>query len=150
MTIITRTPSPLRCCLTLITAFLLISPLVQAQVQVQQVYSRPLPPGQSVAAVYLTISNQGEQPVVLVAGSSPVAKRLEFHRHIHADGMMQMRQLDSVKIEPGKTLRFAPGDYHIMLFGVSRAFKVGDTIPLILLTNKQQEIKVVAEVKAYR
>jgi len=150
MIISTRTINPLRCCLTLITAFLLISPLVQAQVQVQQVYSRPLPPGQSVAAVYLTISNQGEQPVVLVAGSSPAATSLEFHRHIHADGMMQMRQVKSIKIEPGKTLRFAPGDYHIMLFGVARAFKVGDTIPLILLTDKQQEIKVVAEVKAYR
>ena len=95
--------------LTLIIVFSVICPWAQAEVQVQNAYSRPLPPGQSVAAVYLEISNFNKNKLILTSVASPLAQKAEFHRHSHVNGMMQMRKLEKVEVEAGKTLRFQPG-----------------------------------------
>lgn len=136
--------------LTLFIVFSLICPWAQAEVQVQHAYSRPLPPGQTVASVYLEIKNLTEKQLILTSVASPVANKAEFHSHSHENGMMQMRKLEQVTLGAGKTLRFQPGDYHIMLFGVSKQLKEGDQIPLTLNTCGQEAIEVIATVKAYQ
>ncbi|MBB6519743.1 copper chaperone PCu(A)C [Pseudoteredinibacter isoporae] len=117
--------------------------------QLGEAYSRPLPPGQSTAVAYLELRNNGDAPVRLVSVSSPLARSAEFHRHIHEDGMMKMRKLPGIDLELGKILRFQPGGYHIMLFGVKRPLRVGDKFTMQIETDTGESLDVDVLVKAY-
>jgi len=116
---------------------------------VEAPYSRPLPPGQSTGVVYLSIRNEGKASFMLTSVSSPQAQKAEFHRHTHEDGMMKMRKIDEIELEVGKTLRFEPGGYHIMLFGVKGPWQVGQRVALTITTKSGAEIPFIAVVKAY-
>lgn len=116
---------------------------------VESPYSRPLPPGQSTGVVYLSIRNESKDAFVLTSVSSPRAQKAEFHRHSHENGMMKMRKIDEIELGVGKTLRFEPGGYHIMLFGVKGPWQVGESIALTITTNSGAEIPFIAVVKAY-
>ena len=86
---------------------------------------------------------------MLTSVSSPQAQKAEFHRHTHEDGMMKMRKIDEIELEVGKTLRFEPGGYHIMLFGVKGPWQVGQRVALTITTKSGAEIPFIAVVKAY-
>ncbi|GAA6151836.1 copper chaperone PCu(A)C [Pseudoteredinibacter isoporae] len=122
---------------------------VSALEQLGEAYSRPLPPGQSTAVAYLELRNDGDKPIRLISVSSPLARSAEFHRHIHEDGMMKMRKLSGIDLGLGKILRFQPGGYHIMLFGVKRPLRVGDTFTMQIETDTGESLDVDVRVKAY-
>ena len=47
------------------------------------------------------------------------------------NGVMTMRPLDKgLAIEPGKTVKLAPGGYHLMLMDLKNPLKQGDKVPL--------------------
>lgn len=114
-----------------------------------EAYSRPLPPGQSTAVAYLELRNDSDKTIHLVSVSSSLARSAEFHRHIHEDGMMKMRKLSGIDLEPGKILQFQPGGYHIMLFGVKRPLRVGDKFTMQIDTESGESLDVEVLVKAY-
>lgn len=116
---------------------------------VDTAYSRPLAPGQTTGVVYLSLKNQGQAPIILSAVSSSLAQSAEFHRHIHEGGVMKMRHEPNIPLAIGKTLRFQPGGYHIMLFGVKKPLAVGDQVPLTISTGSGETLDIVAEVRAY-
>ncbi|WP_299775164.1 copper chaperone PCu(A)C [uncultured Pseudoteredinibacter sp.] len=116
---------------------------------VEEAYSRPLPPGQSTAVVYLSVENSSSKTIKLTSVSSSLGKSAEFHRHIHEDGMMMMRKVEQLEIEPGKILRFQPGGYHIMLFGLKQPLRVGDTFVVQLNNADGEVLDATVEVKAY-
>lgn len=87
-------------------------------------------PGQPVAAVYLTISSA--TPITLIETETNVAKDVQIHNmHVH-EGVMQMREVKKPHIAAGETLVLAPGGMHMMLLGLSRQLKAGETVSLIL------------------
>ena len=45
---------------------------------------------------------------------------------------MKMRPVGPLPIEPGKPVTLAPGGYHIMLSGLKRSLKQGDSFPITL------------------
>lgn len=59
------------------------------------------------------------------------------------DGVMTMRSLDNgLTIDPGKTVKLAPGGYHLMMFDLKDPLKQGDTVPVTLKFEKAGEVKV--------
>jgi copper(I)-binding protein len=46
--------------------------------------------------------------------------------------VMKMRQVDGIDLPAGKAVSLKPGGYHIMLTGLAKPLKEGDTFPLIL------------------
>ena len=59
------------------------------------------------------------------------------------DGVMTMRPLDNgLTIDPGKTVKLAPGGYHLMMFDLKNPLKQGDTVPVTLKFEKAGEVKV--------
>ena len=65
---------------------------------------------------YLTIENKGSTPDRLISGSADVAGKVEVHEMTMNNGVMKMRPLNQgLTIEPGKTVKLAPGGYHLML-----------------------------------
>ncbi|MDC0172478.1 copper chaperone PCu(A)C [Gammaproteobacteria bacterium] len=98
-------------------------------------YLRTMPPGQTVTAGFLIATNYGEVDCQIVSAQSPLAERIEFHAHLHADGMMQMRPMKTVMVAAGKTIRFEPGALHLMFFNVNKRLVDGQTVPLQLNTD---------------
>ena len=65
------------------------------------------------------------------------------------DGVMTMRPLDKgLEIEPGKTVKLAPGGYHVMLMDLKGALKQGDKVPVTLQFEKAGTVPVTLDVAA--
>ena len=77
----------------------------------------------------------GEVDCQIVSAQSPLTERIEFHTHLHADGMMQMRPTKKVMVAAGTTIRFEPGALHLMFFNVNKRLIDGQTEPLQLNTD---------------
>ncbi len=61
------------------------------------------------------------------------------------NGVMTMRPLDKGSwIEPGKTVKLAPGGYHLMLMDLKNPLKQGDQVPLTLEFEKAGKVDAVA------
>ncbi len=77
---------------------------------------REMPPGPSLTAGYLTLTNSTQQDVSITHISSPEFDRVEIHESLNNDGQMQMRRLDSLLIPASGTVNLSPGGIHLMLF----------------------------------
>jgi hypothetical protein len=65
------------------------------------------------------------------------------------DGVMIMRPLDQgLAIDPGKTVKLAPGGYHLMLMDLKAGLKQGDKVPLTLQFEKAGKVQVSFDVQA--
>lgn len=102
-----------------------------ADVSVQHARLRWLP-GDLPLAGYFELHNRGQRPLRLVGAASTAFGRVMLHRSTHAKGVEHMEHVKSVEVAPGKTLRFAPGGYHLMLMKRRHTIKVGDRIPITL------------------
>ncbi len=64
------------------------------------------------------------------------------------NGVMTMRPLDKgLAIEPGKTVKFAPGGYHLMLMDLKSPLKQGDKVPVTLEFEKAGKVKLSLDVQ---
>jgi copper(I)-binding protein len=115
---------------------------------IAQAWSRATPSGAKVAGGYLTIENKGATPDRLTGGSSDVAGRFEIHEMAMNNGVMTMRPLDKgLVIEPGKTVKLAPGGYHLMLMDLKSPLKQGDKVPLTLEFEKAGKVALSLDVQ---
>lgn len=119
------------------------------EVAVTEASVRATAPGQDTAAVALHIKAARE--ATLVAVSSPAAKRVEIHVMKHANGMMEMRAVESLPLPANQVVVLGSGS-HIMLVGLKRPLKAGERVQIMLAVQfaggRQEHVKVVAPVKA--
>lgn len=97
--------------------------------------------GRDITAGYVIIDNPGAADR-LIGASSPMAGSIELHTHTMADGMMQMRKVDSFDLPTGGTLTLASGGDHLMLFGVKPELASAETIPVTLTFEKAGAVEV--------
>jgi copper(I)-binding protein len=115
---------------------------------ISQAWSRATPGGAKIGGGYLTIANKGSAPDRLVGGSAEIADRVQIHEMAVKDGVMTMRPLEKgVTIEPGKTVKLAPGGYHLMLFDLKSPLKQGESLPITLEFEKAGKVKLSLEVQ---
>lgn len=115
---------------------------------ITQAWSRATPGGAKIAGGYLTIENKGATADRLIGAAMEVAARVEVHEMSMKDGVMTMRQLDKgLVIEPGKTVKFAPGGYHLMLMDLKSPLKQGDKLPVTLEFAKAGKVKIAFDVQ---
>ena len=110
---------------------------------ITQAWSRATPGGAKIGGGYLTIENKGSTPDRLIGGSADVAGKIEVHEMTMNDGVMTMRPLDKgLSIEPGKTVKLAPGGYHLMMFDLKGPLKQGEKLPVTLQFEKAGKVQV--------
>jgi hypothetical protein len=110
---------------------------------ITQGWTRATPKGAKTGGGYLTIENKGSTPDRLIGGSADVAGKVEVHEMAMKNGVMTMRPLDNgLTIDPGKTVKLAPGGYHLMMFDLKSPLKQGDALPVTLKFEKAGEVKV--------
>jgi periplasmic copper chaperone A len=115
---------------------------------ITQPWSRATPGGAKIAGGFLTIENKGAAPDRLVSGSGDVAGKVEIHEMAMNNGVMTMRPLDKgLVIEPGKTVKLAPGGYHLMLMDLKTPLKQGEKMPLTLEFEKAGKVALSFDVE---
>jgi copper(I)-binding protein len=115
---------------------------------ITQAWSRATPGGAKVGGGYLTIENKGSAPDRLIGGSADVAEKVQVHEMAVNNGVMTMRPLDNgLTIEPGKTVKLAPGGYHLMLLDLKSPLKQGDKVPVTLEFEKAGKVKLSFDVQ---
>lgn len=135
----------------LLAALLFSANVFAGDIQVENAWTRATAPGQDMAGADLTITSK--QAATLVGVSSPVCKTVELHSMSmsHDNGMMKMREVESIALPAGKPVNLREGGYHLMLNGLKAPLKAGGSVPLTLhikMANKGMvKIEVQAEVK---
>ena len=115
---------------------------------ITQAWSRQTPSGAKVAGGYLTIENKGSSADRLVSGSGDIAGRVEIHEMAMDGSVMTMRPLDKgLVIDPGKTVKLAPGGNHLMLMDLKNPLKQGDRVPVTLQFEKAGKVNVLLDVQ---
>jgi hypothetical protein len=119
-----------------------------AQVTVSSPWVRATVPVQKSSGAFMVLRAARDSRLVEV--SSPVAERVELHKSSMDDGMMKMEQVDAIELPAGKDVPLASGGYHLMLFGLKRQLKEGETVPLTLVVaadKKREQVKISAKVQ---
>lgn len=115
---------------------------------ITQAWSRATPGGAKVAGGYLTVENKGASADRLVSSNADIAGKVEIHEMAMDGGVMKMRPLDKgLAIEPGKTVKLAPGGYHLMLMDLKRQLKQGDKVPVTLQFEKAGKVQLTLDVQ---
>ena len=134
-------------------AVLLVAPARAAEIKagdlvISQAWSRATPGGAKVGGGYLTIENKGAAADRLIGGSTEVATKVQIHEMTTNNGVMTMRPLDKgLVIEPGKTVKLAPGGIHLMLLDLKSPLKQGGKVPVTLEFEKAGKVQVVFDVE---
>lgn len=97
-------------------------------IEVRQVWSRSVAQGR-VGVLYATIVDRGE-PDRLLGAETPVAEKVEMHESLTENGIMKMRPVEALSLAPGQPIVLKPGGCHMMLVGLRRALREGDTFPI--------------------
>lgn len=121
-------------------------PAVSDGIEVSDAWAAPTPGGASVSAGYLTLENHGAADR-LIGASSGRAETVQIHTMDMADGVMRMRELESLDLGAGESHSFAPGGDHLMFIGVVTPFAEGEDIPVTLRFEHAGEIDVALPVR---
>lgn len=105
-------------------------------------------PGAKATGAFLNISKETETPLSLVAAKAPsITEHVEIHEMVMNNGMMKMQKLLEYPLAKGDNI-FKKGGYHIMLMGLDKTLKAGETHELLLFFNDGSSKTCVAEVKS--
>jgi copper(I)-binding protein len=133
--------------------YFLVAPALAEDVKagdlvITQAWSRATPGGATIGGAYLTIENKGSTPDRLMGGSADVAGKVQVHEMTMDNGVMTMRSLDQgLAIDPGKTVKLAPGGYHLMMIDLKSPLKQGDKLPVTLEFEKAGKVNVSFDVE---
>lgn len=133
--------------LTLTTALLLFAAPAFADINVTDVRSYETSEGMKNGAVLLTLENTGKDADKLISATSPVATEVEIHEMSETNGVMKMREVGAVTIEPHNIVSFKPDGYHIMLMGLKAPLKAGEAHPIVLKFLKAGDVRTTFEVQ---
>ena len=125
-----------------------------AGITVTDAWARSSSATASAGAAYATITNAGSAADALIGASSPAAATVELHETVvmgspdaSGGGMIGMQPVARVEIPAGGSLQLKPGSYHVMLIGLVKDLKAGDTIDLTLKFERAGAISVKAQVR---
>ena len=129
---------------------LLCAAPAQAQpVTVKDAWIRGTVQGQSTAGAFMEIT--GKSAVRLVGVSSPLTQTVEVHHMTMENGVMKMFPVKGIDVPAGKTVKLAPGGYHVMLMNLQKPLNAGDKVPLKLTfesaDKKRETLELSVEVR---
>jgi hypothetical protein len=109
-------------------------------VEVKDAWIRGTVAGQKATGAFMDLTSRS--PARLVAAASPAAGVVEIHSMRMESGVMKMFAVDGIDLPANRTVKLAPGGYHVMLLDLKRTLKAGERVPLRLtfeLSGKKRE-----------
>src|SRR6185312_12977990 len=146
---IQRTATFLAIAVSLLAASARAEDVKAGDLVITQGWTRATPGGAKTGGGFLTIENKGSSPDKLVGVSADVAGKIEVHQMATDGGVMKMRPVEGgLTIEPGKTVKLAPGGLHLMMMDLKSPLKQGDRLPVTLQFEKAGKVAVTLDVQA--
>ncbi|ODS22981.1 hypothetical protein AB835_11300 [Candidatus Endobugula sertula] len=105
---------------------------VAGGIQIRHARINPTVPGMPVTAAYFHLKNNTHKERQLIEVKGNISDRIEIHEHTLVDGLMKMKQVNSVTIPANGIVTFKPGGYHLMIMNVKNRIHEGDHINLLL------------------
>jgi copper(I)-binding protein len=121
---------------------------VQAEVTAKDAWVRATVPSQTTTGAFMTLTSTADARVL--SASSPIAKSVEIHESMIMGGTAHMHEVEAVALPAGKPVQLKPGGHHVMLMGVAKPLKAGDSVPITLTIEeggKRTRLEVKAEVR---
>ena len=116
-------------------------------VTVQGATVAAVPPSIRDTAAYMTLTNKSDQPIKLVGAATPLASSPMLMTTTHSGGMAGMKMVPWLTIPARGTLTLQRDGDHVMLMGLKRPLKVGETVNLTLKATDGRTLNVAATVK---
>lgn len=91
---------------------------------------REPPPVARVAAGYVSLKNTGDGPFSIEHIESDCCGSVMMHDNVNDGDRVRMVHLDSLRLEAGESVDFAPGGKHLMLMAPRNPLHNGDSIQL--------------------
>lgn len=129
----------------LLSTFLMLASPAYAQqstapgITVTNAWARATSASQKIGGVFLTLTDNGG-PDRLVSVTSPIADSLELHETVSDGGVMRMRPVPRLALEPGHPVELKPGGYHLMVMGLKQKLTAGATFPVTLTFEKAPSV----------
>lgn len=95
---------------------------------ISDAWARATVPGQSVGAAYMKINSPAATTLIRI--ESDVSQFTEVHNMTHQNGVMQMRMQKQLDVPAGQSIDLAPGGTHLMLLGLKKPLKAGESLQL--------------------
>src|SRR6202012_1723830 len=115
---------------------------------ISQAWTRATPGTSKLGGGFLTIENKGIAPDKLIGASGDFAGKIEVREMKMDGGVMKMRPVEGgVTIDAGKTVKLAPGGYHLMMMDLKDPLKQGDKVPVTLQFEKAGNVAVTLDVQ---
>lgn len=101
------------------------------------------------SAVYAVIQNRQDKVDRVVSASVPesVAKRVELHTTVREGDTMKMQQVPGFDLPRSGSFKLEPGGFHIMLLGLGKQLKPGDTFTISLKLASGASVESRVEVR---
>lgn len=100
-----------------------------------------------VGGAYMTLRNTGATPDRLIKIVSPAADKAEVHETRIESGVATMRPVAAVPLAPGAAVALKPGGLHLMLRGLARPLKEGESVKIVLTFEKAGTIEIEATIE---
>lgn len=98
-------------------------------------------------AGFVRIENPCAQAAAVVSAESLSFDEVTVHETREVDGVNKMREVQQLRIEPGKAVELKPGGMHLMLYRPYEALKEGDEAVIVLKLQDGRSIPVTFAVR---
>ncbi len=122
----------------------------EKSIEIDRAYVRATIPGTTVSSAYMNIVNNSDEPMILVGASGEVSDRIEIHQHLMEDGMMKMRQVDSLVVSANNQVILQPSGYHLMIFNLVKPLTEGNEINVTLRFSNGKNVDVSLPVQSIK
>jgi copper(I)-binding protein len=107
-------------------------------IHVEKPWMRAIPGNEG--AIYMILHNHGPDDKI-IAVTSEEATMAHLHVTLEKNSISHMETVMTLPLLPGKTI-FAPNGMHIMVLGLKKNLKNGQTFPLTLMFEHHPPIKI--------
>lgn len=133
----------------LFVTLLVATPVLADSVKVENAWIREPAPGQAVVGGFMDLTS--DKDASLIQAASPAVGKVELHEMKMQGDVMQMREVKTIDLPKGQTVKLEPGGLHLMLFQSKQPLKAGDKVPLTLTIKsggKVEKVTATAEVRS--
>ncbi|MFC4255758.1 copper chaperone PCu(A)C [Altererythrobacter xixiisoli] len=100
------------------------------------------------AAIYFDISNSGPEQQMIRSASVQGASHAMLHKTSTWNLQASMEDVPQLPVAPGQTVRFAPGEYHVMASDLADTLVAGGTTEVTLTFIRGDKVSFPVEIRA--
>ncbi|MGL4489981.1 MAG: copper chaperone PCu(A)C [Rhizobiaceae bacterium] len=117
--------------------------VTKGDITVSGSWTKAMLPSQPAGGGYLIIENKGAAADRLLSATSTVTTNLQIHEMAMEGDVMKMRELpDGLEVPAGGKVELKPGGFHLMFMDMTKGFKEGETVAVILKFEKAGDVSV--------